>query len=61
MYDENLTILENADYAADMFWLDEKRLDDSSSFSTDEEMNMIFLDRAAALIQEITDKFNNIA
>lgn len=61
MYDENLSFLEDADYAADMFWLEGEESDDSFPFGVDEEMDMVSLDRASALIQEMTDKFNNIA
>lgn len=61
MYDENLAILEDADYAADMFWLEGEESDDSFPFGVDEEMDMVSLDRAAALIQEMTNKFDNIA
>ena len=61
MYDENLGILEDADYTADMFWLDGEESDDSFSFSADEEMDIVSLDQAAVLIQEMTDRFDNIA
>lgn len=61
MYDENLGILEDADYTADIFWLEGEESDDSFPFCIDEEMDMVSLDRAAALIQEMTDRFNNIA
>ena len=59
MFDENLAILEGADYAADTFWLEEE-LEDSFPFSIDEEMDMVALDRAAILIQEMADRFNYI-
>ena len=61
MYDENLAILEDADYAADMFWFEGEESDDSFPFGVDEEMDMVSLDRTAALIQEMADRFNNMA
>lgn len=61
MYDENLSILEDADYTADMFWIEGEESDDSFPFSVDEEMDMVSLDRTAALIQEMTNRFDNIA
>lgn len=61
MYDENLGILEDADYTADMFWIEGEESDDSFPFGVDEEMDMVSLDRTAALIQEMTNRFDNIA
>ena len=59
MYDENLSILEDADYNGDIFWLQEECLDSFSS-DIDDEMDMITIDRAAYLIEEMARRFNDI-
>lgn len=72
MYDDNITFLEDADYIGDMFWLDreesadfspfwtEEESVDSFPFGVEEEMDLVSLDRTAALIQEMTDRFKDM-
>ena len=59
MYDDNLAILEDADYTADMFWLEGEESEDSFPFTADEEMDMVTLDQAATIIQEMREKFKD--
>ena len=59
MYDETLSILEDADYTADMFWLGEESKD-SSPFEIDDELDMVTIDRTATLIEEMSHHFDDI-
>lgn len=62
MYDENLSILEESDYDADSFWLEEEELsytkddDDDFLFEIDEEMNLISIERTIDVIKDLVDK-----
>lgn len=59
MYDETLTILENVDYIDEMFLFGEEESEDPFHFEIDEEMDIVSLDRASALIKEMAERFDN--
>lgn len=59
MYDETLTILENTDYIDEMFLIDGEETEDPFHFEVNEEMDIISIDRAAALIKEMADRIDS--
>ena len=59
MFDENLSILEDADYTADLFWF-EKPPFYSSSFNIDDEINMVTVDQVSTLVQEMSQEFDDL-
>lgn len=58
MYDESLSILEDADYTADKFWLEGEEFEDSFPFGIDEEMSLVSIERAATLIDELSAQYD---
>lgn len=60
MYDENLGILETADYKADTFWLEEGYYDDFT-LDIDEEMDLVSIERASSLIEELVSQYDSIS
>lgn len=60
MYDENLTILEGADYTADTFWFEGEESTDPFPLNfDDDELDMVTIDQTAALIKEMSERFDS--
>ena len=62
MYDENLSILEGADYAADTFWLEGEELKDSFPFGEEQdlelELDLVSIDRMSSLIRDLSENLD---
>lgn len=61
MYDENFSTLESADYAADIFWLEEPK----NSFWLEEkeqdlelELDLVSIDRISSLIRDLSENLD---
>lgn len=60
MFDENLSILEGADYAADTFWFEEERdLKDGLLFEINDEIDIVTVECTSTLIQEMSQRFDD--
>lgn len=61
MFDENLSILEDADYAADTFWFEEERnLKNEPLFEIDDEIDIVTVECTSTLIQEMSQRFDDL-
>ena len=57
MYDENLSILEGADYNADIFWL-EGTSEDPFNITIEQELDLVSIDRTASLIKQLSENLD---
>jgi hypothetical protein len=57
MYDENLSILEGADYNADVFWL-EGTSEDPFNITIEQELDLVSIDRTASLIKQLSENLD---
>ena len=54
-------ILETADYKADTFWLEEGYYNDNFTLDIDEEMDLVSIERASSLIEELVSQYDSIS
>ena len=63
MYDENFSTLESADYAADIFWLEEETknsfwLEEEEEQDLELELDLVSIDRISSLIRDLSENLD---